>query len=100
MNKNSRIRLAMLWLLPNTKYFKILREKSPFSVGICVWIFRENDSFPYVCCLKRTDTYRMNGHWIFGDIASTGLIPVAGFLLAINYGLFFASNGKKWGARD
>jgi hypothetical protein len=58
-------------------------------------MLRENDSFPYVCCIKRTDTYRMNSLRKFIDIASTGSIPCSCFLLAINYGLFVESNGKK-----
>jgi hypothetical protein len=58
-------------------------------------MLRENDSFPYVCCIKRIDTYRMNSLRKFIDITSTGSIPCSCFLLAINYGLFVESNGKK-----
>jgi hypothetical protein len=64
-------------------------------VGTSSWILKENDSFPYVCCLKWTDTYQMNGLRKFLDIASMGSIPCSCFLLAINYSLFVESNGKK-----
>ena len=49
----------------------------------------------YMCCLKQSDTRLITVFVNFIDIASTGLNPVAGFLLGINYGLFVASNGKK-----
>jgi hypothetical protein len=73
----------------------IYPKKALFSVGTSSWILKENDSFPYVCCLKRTDTYRMNGHRIFVDTTTTVRITRGKFLLAINYGLFVESNSKK-----
>jgi hypothetical protein len=41
----------------------------------------------------------MNGHLNFIDTVAMGSIPRCCFLLAINYGLFDESNGKKLGAR-
>jgi hypothetical protein len=66
----------------------IYPEKALFSVGISSWILKENDSFPYVCCLKRTDTRLISVFVIFIDTALSVSIPRWCFLLAINYGLF------------